>query len=305
MPSFEQNIDTLKELLYDTSSAAGILDILSTDFVLPENEIIKNLLKIKNPALTKDLLSMMVDGISPPGVKRLPSVYEAVGGLTLAATILLPEVNRIKNDVRKSVTCVMGKQQSLMQDLVMTLIQTVTSIAGAAVLIAPVSFNIPAAISVILLIIDLINSLCVKILEIVMCIEPLKDLKVILKPKLFKVATGPINVGLMILIAIVPIICALKLFIDKLMNKLKKNVDNLDQSEVPQEMKDFEIPIPVNGKFDDKEVLRQIGNLREELGYVWDVELPDGKTIVNVDDVGLEELKELYEVVMRETSKLD
>ncbi len=138
---------------------------------------------------------------------------------------IFQEAKNMKKEVRKSVMMMIKEQKAIMQDLIKTAIQMTNSISGAAVLIAPLSFNVPGAISLILLVIDSISKLINKMMDVILHMEPLKYLPMLLPKESFESITAPINIALTILISIFGAISGLKKLIDKLMGSIKSKVD--------------------------------------------------------------------------------
>lgn len=351
--ALDQTISKFQEQIYGSSS----FDI-SKSF-LPDNEIVKNFIKSKNPNMTKEQLDQMVDGKKPKGVKKLPKVYQAKKGeMSQAGNQYKPEIKKIKEKVRTAATQLIKEQKALIQDLIKTAIQTGTAIAGAAQLIAPLSFNVPGAINLILLIIDAISKIINKLLDILVHLEPLKYLKLLIDPKKFEAITAPINIALQILIGIFSPISALKAFIDLLMGQLKSktspenlkdeiqqtkdkiakdksdiantkeeetdkrdrlNKDIAHQNEILNQLTSTNIPVTINGEFDETELnkfhpdlyvtLNSIKDVSEKIAsgehHLYDVKLPNGNKLVNINDDALEQLRNTYRVVFEDGLNTD
>lgn len=137
------------------------------------------------------------------------------------------EVKKIKDEVRESVMLMVREQKELMQSLVKTSVQMANSIAGAAVMIAPLSFNVPGAISLIMLVIDSIAALISKIMAIIQRLGPLKYLPLLLPDNAFESITAPINTAVKVLISIFDSTKFLQKIVNDLIGKLTSALSDL------------------------------------------------------------------------------
>jgi hypothetical protein len=263
---------------------------------------------------------------------------------------LREEAKSVRQNVRQAVMSLLKEQKELYQELVQTSIKMGNSIAGAAVLIAPLSFNIPGAISLILIIIDGISKLISKILNIIRLTEPLKLLPLLIPAESFETTTKPINVAILTLTSIFSAVSGLQKLITKLLSSLKSKIDDqkgnvieeleeqiAEQKEKRDRLKiqrridnknkliaeleerlrlaklGVNLPeIDSNGQFVEtsvKSVLESIDPIfqnqletitiaNEQLrSYVYDVYLPDGTVLTNIDESKLEQIKNRYNVI--------
>ena len=207
MNSVEKNITILQDKIYSVN-----FDI-SKSF-LPNEEIIKNMIKSQYPQYSDEMLNMMVgipsviSGITASTISNTiaglsASVTDTISGLTSSISKStkelgdfakknniwpLPksssyhkEVDKRKDEIRKAVMLMVKEQKELMQDLVKVSIQTGTSISGASILISPPSFNIPGAISLVLLVLAAISALVAKIMSTIENLAPLKYLSLVIQ----------------------------------------------------------------------------------------------------------------------------
>jgi hypothetical protein len=386
MPTqLENNITKLQEAIM-----AANFDI--SKYYLPDNEIAKNILKSKNPGMTKEDADIMIDGkisdvdASVGSVSPTASFADATSGLTASGSSqfrqgkekinsfakqnnLYPvpktshyyeEVKKIKQEVRQAVMLLIRNQKDLIQDVAKVSIKVATSIAGAAVLVSPLSFNVPAAISLVLVVIDGVSTVIKKMMDVIMHCEPIKLLVYLLPSGSFDAIVAPINVAVIILLSIFEAINALRSLVGDLSGSLssltsadslssalsalkeqlntklaelaalealknilfpnlgkvgtskqisdkKKEVDEL-KSRIDKMEKGYNVPIGKNGEFPEtlaNEFLSKlnpkvdkINKANDELvGYVYDVLLPDGTVVKNLDEKSLEDIKHKYKVI--------
>lgn len=255
MTTLEKNITILEDKIYSVN-----FDI-SKSF-LPDEEVIKNMIKSQYPQYSDELLNVMIGithtgGLSASIAGLTASVTSTISGLTasIANTISgltasvskatqelgdfakknniwpLPkssayhkEVKKRKAEIKKAVMLMYKEQKELMQDLVKVSIQTGTSISGAAILIAPTSFNVPGAISLVLLVLDSIAKLIAKIMSTIQHLEPIKYLSLFLPKNSFDSLVLPINTAVVILISLFDSTKLLQKLMNKLMSVLKKKI---------------------------------------------------------------------------------
>lgn len=137
----------------------------------------------------------------------------------------LIEARDMKGRIIVCVTMLSSMQISLLQELIRVAIQIGTSIAGIAIMVAPMSFNVPGAISHLLLIVDQLSNICKTILS---CM-PFLDCLSLLDFVIDNVPSNPVVVGLEVvitfLLSIYKLCSILKEFIDKLFGSLNKKLN--------------------------------------------------------------------------------
>ena len=137
----------------------------------------------------------------------------------------LIEAKNMKGRIIVCVTMLSSMQISLLQELIRVAIQIGTSIAGIAIMVAPMSFNVPGAISHLLLIVDQLSNICKTILS---CM-PFLDCLSLLDFVIDNVPSNPVVIGLEVvitfLLSIYKLCSILKEFIDKLFGSLNKKIN--------------------------------------------------------------------------------
>ena len=177
----ENNINKLKESIY------GIHFDIASSF-LPDNEIAKNIIRAKTPSLSKEDAEMMIDGKISGLTSSLSNEKEQLAKFGRDNHIYpLPKTNqyydqvkKMKDDTRQAAMLMVKSQKDLMQDLIKISVQISTAISGAIVLISPRSFNVPAAISLVMLIVDTISKIVDKLMNVIQYLDPLKNLTYLL-----------------------------------------------------------------------------------------------------------------------------
>jgi hypothetical protein len=260
MTTLEKNIAILQDKIYSSN-----FDI-SKSF-LPNEEVIKNIIKSQYPQYDDDVLNMMV-GLTSSLSGLTSSIASSLSGLTssiassasgLTSSIAssasgltssiskenqdlkdftkknniwpLPkdssyhkESEKKKSEIKEAVMLMVKEQEEILDELVKVSIQTSSSIAGASLLISPPSFNVPGAISLILLVVTSIGVLISKILSTIENLAPLKYLPLVLPEDKYDSIVAPINISVLILISLYDSTRVLQKLIDKLMSALKKKI---------------------------------------------------------------------------------
>ena len=146
------------------------------------------------------------------------------------------EAKKIKTQVREKFMMLIKEQKELVQDLAKTAISSGNSIAAASVLVAPVSFNVPAALVLVLTVIDAIGKIISKTMSIILQLEPLKLLVLLLPKDAFETITAPINIAILAIISILEVVGGFQKLIQSLMGKLK---DNLKPENLKSQIKEL------------------------------------------------------------------
>lgn len=139
------------------------------------------------------------------------------------------DAKKLKIEVKNALFMVIKEQQELVQDLISFAIQFGNTIAGAAVLVAPLSFNVPAALSLIMTLFQGIRQLISKVLNIVIHLEPLKNLKFLLPDDTYDIIITPIRVTLQTILGIMNSVSTLQGLIGVIAGEMSKqsNPENL------------------------------------------------------------------------------
>lgn len=387
MNKLEQKIITLQEKIYIAiESFTGFPDI-SKSF-LPDKQIAINILKKRNPYITEEQCELIIGGVSAAKQAREEarrnsqsnnnntnnnninnnnanniqnalssadrgSIQNQVYPLPSANSIY-EEVKKLKDEVRENVMLFVNSQIDIVQDLAKLAIKIGTSIAGAAVLIAPLSFNLPAAISLLLVIIDGLNLLIKKCMEILSNLGPMNNLVLVLPNSIFDSLTLPIIAFLEAMIQILDKITSVRAQIDNLISSvlsflnpnnllsllqsiideitkkekekqaldlLNQNTDNLqkDINDLKKRKEKIEniksgtdtdiinlnkLKTPADTKSLANDFLKTLGEAKTEVQNVteiiYDLTLPDGSVILDVDPDTIENLKEKFNVVYKD-----
>lgn len=297
MATLYQNIAQLKANVYSLDVG---LDIASS--FLPDEEVMVNLLVFKNLKMTEEQARLIVgqlQGLTQSANQTIAgltasvnqtiagltaSVNQAVAGLTASfqdtkqdlkefaevygiypvskSNPLFEEVKKIKDDIRKSVRTMAKEQKALVKDFTTFVIETTNSVAGASILIAPLSFNIPGAIYLIITVIKSMNRIIDRFADLILHIEPLNLLFLVLPKDFFDTITAPINLIITGLNSLYTPVTAIKKLVDKLISfiigAVKKNKEKtlkklkrekkrkerkLKKENDPEEKADLEIEI--------------------------------------------------------------
>lgn len=334
MPTqLENNLTKLQEAIM-----AANFDI--SKYYLPDNEIAKNILKSKNPGMTKEDADIMVDGkisdVNASAGSISPTAsFASVSGLTASGSStfrqgkekinsfakqnnLYPipktshyyeEVRKMKEETRQAAMLLIRSQKDLLQDIAKVSVKIASSIAGAAVLVAPLSFNVPAAISLVMVVIDGVAILIKKMMDVIMHTEPLRYLSLLLPSGSFDSIVSPINTALVILLSIFEAVNALRSLVDDLSGSLNSIVTSAPANPSGTASNtNYNAPVTKNGEFSEtlaNEFLAKlnpkvdkINKANDELvGYVYDVLLPDGTVMKNINEKSLEDIKHKYKVI--------
>jgi len=366
----ENNIQKLQEKIY------GVNFDISKSF-LPDNEIAKNILLAKSPSMSKEDAEIMIDGKLGAAQSVVSGANISMSDAQIAKTktaafakanniyplpknnLYYTEVQQIKNEARISVMMLVKTQKELVQELVKASIQIGTSIAGAAVLISPLSFNVPGAISLVMLVIDAISKVIEKFMGVIQHTDGIQYLVLLLPKASYEVITAPINIAIKVLLSIFEAINALKSIVGGLSSSLQDatNPSNLssqiasleqqlatakqeladlnklknplfpaqgivgtpkqisDKEKQIKELEDrlakmkggYSIPAMKNGEFDMSasdalskivpDINKATAANAEITNYLYDVYLPDGTLVTNLDEDALADIKSKYKVI--------
>jgi len=130
--------------------------------------------------------------------------------------------------VKESVTKIAMTQVQLVKDVTNTAILMSSSLSGIAILVAPLSFNIPAAISVVLFVVDSITTIIERVMSILPFLEPLNLLKFLTNFNFPNPVLIFLNTALRIILGILKSITSIKRLIDLLLKALFKLIGGKD-----------------------------------------------------------------------------
>lgn len=259
----ETNISKLQEAIIGANFDIG-------KSFLPDNEVMKNILKSKNISLTKEDLDIMVDGkisdIKPstPSTSTLSSANSSMISTKNSTEAkfreskenlasfskenhvyplhpqnqLKAEVKKMKMEARQSAMLLVKSQKDLMQEIAKLAIKIANAISGAAILTAPLSFNVPGAITLVMGVIDSISALIKKMTDVIMHTEGLKHLVYLLPKSSFDSITAPINTSLTILLSLFGAVNSLKSKVDSLSESLDSTIKSFDKQAAIKQMTD-------------------------------------------------------------------
>jgi hypothetical protein len=174
LSQLQTDLKTLQEKIYSAN-----FDILSMLPILSKEEIVKNIILAKNQAMQVKDAEVMVYGYAkssiPGGVgtpdPNLSGIYPIKKDHAL-----YQEADKILKSLREAGMRLVKEGEAIAVDLITTSVKIANSVAAMVILMAPLSFNVPAAISLLLLIIDAIGALIKRITDVITLLEPLTQL---------------------------------------------------------------------------------------------------------------------------------
>lgn len=230
MAQFDTYLKNLEEL--EGKIYAGGFDI--NKYLLSEKEVVKKLLSYKNPLLKKDDIDLMVDSEEDTlkkfddkeerkakrkektdklkqqskeeveklkqkaeeekekireKIKELKKIYKE------ALKAIYEEAKKIKEEIRKAVFTLINTFKELTKELITALIQTVSSVSAVVVLVSAPPFNIPTALSLVLIVVDSYMKLVSKITNIALpLLSPTKKLALVTDKKNLSIVSTLLNV---------------------------------------------------------------------------------------------------------------
>lgn len=248
MSKLADNIKKLEDSIY------GLNFDISKQF-LPDDSILKNLLRAKNPGMSKEQVDSMVDGDSgrSPLTKDHP---------------LYDEVKKLKKEIREAVMKVIKGQKDLAIEVVNAGTLLINSIPGIAIQVTAPPFNVPNAISTVNVVTSSLMGVIAKITDTVLYLGPLSSLNIVLPEAGFESIVAPINAAVTGLSTLLTPISKIQEFIQTLTEKIKsltkntgKQVKSLtkDLDKKVQEKKDAE------NKKESPERTELLNDLNEEI----------------------------------------
>jgi hypothetical protein len=192
--SYISDLDKLQEELYSTS----VLDI--SKFFLPDKEILKKFIKSKNPKMSDSDIDLMtedeetliqeeesrLDNIQDENIKeeRKKEIRERIQRRKeiYKSNIeqLKEEVKSLKNEVREAVFTLLNKSIEVTQALILAVTKTATTLPGAIVMAVAPPWNVPGAVTKILLVIKAYLDLIAIFKMIVIYLEPTRKIPLLL-----------------------------------------------------------------------------------------------------------------------------
>ena len=166
----EKDITILENKIFQLNKE---YEILSSMFLKSE-EVVKNILLAKNSGMKLKDAETMVYGY-PKSSAGSSNKYSGIYPIKKDHE-LYNQANKLLKDLKIAGMKLLKENIGIATDLITTSIKIANSVAAMVQLIAPLSFNVPAAISLLLLIIDAINQLIKRATEIIEILGPLKQL---------------------------------------------------------------------------------------------------------------------------------
>ena len=206
------------------------------------------------------------------------------------------QAKQYKQEFRQAMVNIFNQKLELIEKFVIKLIDDIAAIAGAAALIAPLSFNVPAAITLILKVIESIIDFCALVRHLPDFIEPLiRYLPIVVKPEF----QGVIKSFLVGISSVLSIFACLSATLTIKKNKLKKDLsDQVGATTGGAPYKTALDNLMNAGRgtpntVDLSSITPPISPITDFYEYRYDVEINSGTGSVSVKDLTLDELEEL------------
>lgn len=206
MSDLNSNITKLQEAIY------GLNFDISKHF-LSDIDILKKLLKHKNPNLEQKDIDSMVDGNSTRDA--LPNNHP-----------IYDEVKKMKSDIREAVLKIIKGQKDLTIEVANANTLIINSIPSIGIQVAAPPFNVPNAIATVNIVTSTLMGIIAKITDMVLYLKPLESLNIVLPESGFNSITAPINIAITSLLALLKPIAKLQEFIKTITEKIQSLTKN-------------------------------------------------------------------------------
>ena len=324
------NFDTLENKLIGLSGQPDL-----NNYMMPDSEIIKNLIQLKSGYSSSDV-NQMVDGkksnseLSDSAKKIYPLPKK---------NPFYTEVKDMKSELRIAFMQFLKESKSLSEEFINNSILSVSQLSAITIMVSAPPFNIPAAVSLSILMIQEVDKMVDRIIDIINYIEPLKKLEIVVSPSKMDMVTTPLNAAILIISGLISTLSvitlplkALKSLIQKLTDpkntgssteQLKKQItdksdeikklisngqDHSGQDEdlnnLTKSLNDIQSgklnSMLVNNKLPDDttNAINKSQNVKPTVqNYIYDVQLPDGTILTNLTDNDLKKLSQSYNIV--------
>jgi peptidoglycan hydrolase-like protein with peptidoglycan-binding domain len=249
-----------------------------------------------------------------------------------------------KEEMKKMINQFFSKQEEIFNSLITSLTQTSAAIPAITLIISTPPFNVPAAISLVSLVMAAINELVAKVSDILNYIAHLQNLVYYVSRQAYQELVRFINPAVELLGRLLDPISLLKKFMQKLLDAIKKlfkgrncekqirrlkRLVNKKKEQVKKE-KDKEEKIDLQEELtileerledvkkncgkgtsleidtkDLSQVLQEVDTATQQVlsvineSFVYDVQLPDGQTLVGISEEQFESLKATYRIIMQ------
>lgn len=247
MKQFEELQNNIEELQNKGYKSEFDID----KFMLSEDEVVKKILLIKNPSMTKDQANKIIDSED----KSISKIDEEVKKEKISNKLTeeekqkkieslkkskrreisetkeyykdklkeyYKEAKAIKTQIKDAIFQIIKEAKDLTKKVIISAIQAVSSISAIAVVIAAPPWNIPLAISHAMAIVDIFMNLISKIKSIIPFLKPLDKLIFTMDDKNLTKMSGVLNKVIKTILGFWDVIMAYDKIIKKLVDSLLK-----------------------------------------------------------------------------------
>ena len=206
------------------------------------------------------------------------------------------QAKQFKQEFRNTMVKIFNQEVELLEKFVINLIDDIAAISAAAILIAPLSFNVPGAITLILRVIQSIIDFCALVRHIPELIEPIiKYLPLVVKPEMQGVVKGFL-VGIFSVLSIFSCLCAtLTIQKKKLKDSLTAQVGATSGGDqYMNALKSLNnVGIGESNDIDLSSITPPLNPVTDFYEYRYDVDIQSATGSVTLKDLSLDELEEL------------
>lgn len=247
MKQFEELQNNIEELQNKGYKSEFDID----KFMLSEDEVVKKILLIKNPSMTKDQANRIIDSED----KSISKIDEEVRKEKISNKLkeeerkekieslkkskireiketkeyykdklkeYYKEAKAIKTQIKDAIFQIIKEAKDLTKKVIISAIQAVSSISAIAVVIAAPPWNIPLAISHAMAVVDIFMNLISKIKSIIPFLKPLDKLIFTMDDKNITKISGVLNKVIKTILGFWDVIMAYDKIIKKLVDSLLK-----------------------------------------------------------------------------------
>lgn len=194
------------------------------EYLAPDKEVAKAIIRSKNPKLRKRDVDRMVEGLTQ-SVSGLESQYFPIGENSSP----LEEARSTKSEVRKAFKSLIIESKKIGTDIKDAGIMIINAIPSIAVMISAPPWNIPAAIIQVLLIVRFIKEILLAFFKIINYITPLSKIGLVVSDSNLSKVLRVINLMVVFLLRILNPFKEILGFINKLLDFLKRRQGDCDK----------------------------------------------------------------------------
>lgn len=187
------------------------------EYLAPDKEVAKAIIRSKNPKLRKRDVDKMVEGLTQ-SVSGLESQYFPISENSSP----LEEARSTKSEVRKAFKSLIIESKKIGTDIKDAGIMIINAIPSIAVMISAPPWNIPAAIIQVLLIVRFIKEILLAFFKIINYIAPLSKIGLVVSDSNLSKVLRVINLMVVFLLRILNPFKEILGFINKLLDFLKR-----------------------------------------------------------------------------------